>query len=91
MRTTKEKQSPSYGDLARHLADPFQEKGYKGGWRLEHFVVDLLLNCKTGRITDIRSDEGLYRVFNRRTGPIQAAISITIDAPSGFDWTVEPD
>lgn len=91
MRNAEQKECPSYGELADDLADPFQEKQHKCGWRLEHFVVDLLLNCKTGRITDIRDDEGLYRVFNRRTGPIQAAISITIDAPADFDWAIEPD
>jgi len=28
-------------------------------------------------------DDGLSEVFNRRSGPISAAISITIDAPAG--------
>jgi hypothetical protein len=91
MEKAKTKDSPSYGDLVSSLVEPFTEKANRGGWRLEHFVVDLLLNCKTGRVTDIRNDEGLYQVFNRRSGPIQAAISITIDAPAGFDWAVQPD
>jgi hypothetical protein len=91
MTKAKADESPSYGGLVNKLAEPFDADSHRGGWRLEYFVVDLLLNCKTGRITDIRNDEGLYQVFNRRTGPIQAAISITIDAPAGFDWAVRPD
>lgn len=81
--------SPSYGRLTSSLPPPFNTPQHTAGWRLEHFVVDLLLQCKTGRIMDIRGDEGLYQVFYRRTAPIQAAISITIDAPAGFDWAVE--
>lgn len=83
--------SPTYGRLASSLPTPFDAPPHTGGWSLEHFVVDLLLHCKTGRITDIRGDEGLYQVFYRRTAPIQAAIALTIDAPDGFDWAIEPE
>jgi hypothetical protein len=83
-------QSPTFGQLLKDLPAPFDGKDHQAGWRLEHFVVDLLLQCKTGRITDIRDDEGLFQVFYRRSGPIQAAIALTIDAPAGFDWAVEP-
>jgi hypothetical protein len=48
---------------------------------LEHFVVDLLLNCETGYIARSPSDGGLNYIFNRRSGPISAAITLTIDAP----------
>lgn len=81
--------SPAFSDL-ENLPPPFGSND-TGGWRLEKFVVDLLLQCKVGRITDIRNDEGLYRVFYRRSGPIAAALSVTIDAPEGFDWAVIPD
>lgn len=82
--------TPSYG-LLKHLPSPFTQSRHRGGWRLEHFVVDLLLQCKTGRITDVRDDEGLYWVFNEKSGPIGAAISITLDAPASFDWGIEPE
>jgi len=85
----KRRLAPSYSELASKLESPFRSSPHRSGWRLEHFVVDLLLQCKTGRITDVRDDPGLYRVFNLRSGPIAAALSITIDAPSGFDWTIE--
>lgn len=81
--------SPTYSDFET-LPSPFRQED-SGGWRLEYFVVDLLLQCKVGRITDVRSDEGLYQVFYRRSGPIAAALSVTIDAPEGFDWAVTPD
>lgn len=81
--------SPSFSDFD-DLPAPFVAED-KSGWTLEKFVVDLLLQCKVGRITDVRNDEGLYRAFYRRTGPIAAAVSVTIDAPDGFDWTVEPE
>ena len=46
------------------------------------FVVDLLLGCRVGYVAeDLLRDEGLERVFYRRTGPIAAAIAVTIDAP----------
>jgi hypothetical protein len=81
--------SPSFADIER-LPSPFIGED-AAGWRLEKFVVDLLLQCKVGRITDVRNDEGLYRVFYRRSGPIAAAVSVTLDAPDGFDWAVEPE
>jgi hypothetical protein len=91
METAVEDSTPSYQSLATGLPAPFDEPAHRTGWRLEHFVVDLLLQCKTGRVTDIRNDPGLYRAFYRRTAPIRAAIAITIDAPGGFDWEVEPE
>jgi hypothetical protein len=81
--------SPTYLDICK-LPRPFEGED-SGGWRLEKFVVDLFLQCKVGRITDLRNDTGLYNVFYRRSGPIAAALSVTIDAPAGFEWDVIPD
>lgn len=52
-------------------------------WTLHNFVADLVLGCKEGHMagTDPMNDEALFTVFNRRGGPISAAISISIDAP----------
>lgn len=44
-------------------------------------MADLLLNCETGYIADSPSDGGLSYIFNGRSGPISAAIALTIDAP----------
>lgn len=73
--------SPAYEELQRQLAEPFTLDQHQAGWRLEYFVVDLLLNCETGYIASSPSDGGLNYIFNRRNGPISAAIALTIDAP----------
>src|SRR5262249_42039607 len=52
-------------------------------WPLESFIADLVLGCKEGHTAGVNpmEDEALFTVFNRRSGPISAAIAITIDAP----------
>lgn len=73
--------SPAYGQLRDSLGDPFVPAVHPAGWRLEHFVTDLLLDCETGYVAESRSDNGLNYIFNRRTGPITAALAVTLDAP----------
>jgi hypothetical protein len=53
-------------------------------WPLEYFIADLVLSCKEGHVAGANpmEDEPLLTVFNRRSGPISAAIAITIDAPA---------
>lgn len=49
-------------------------------WRLERFVADELLKCREGyRAEGWPDDPGLRQVFANRSGPIAAAIGITID------------
>jgi hypothetical protein len=49
------------------------------GWRLEEFVAAHLLPCKEGYVyTDVR-DEQVFRLFNRRAGPIAAAVAFSIE------------
>lgn len=74
--------SPAYGELRASLGTPFDPDLHPTGWRLEHFVTNLLLDCETGYIADSRSDRGLNYIFNRRSGPIAAALAITLDAPA---------
>lgn len=59
---------PIYADLSGAQA-----------WPLDKFVADEVLRCREGYIATGPNDPGLDRVFNRRTGPIAAAIAITID------------
>jgi hypothetical protein len=71
-------QRPSFAQIAGaggRLDDDF--------WTLHNFVADLVLGCKEGYLagTNPMDDEALFTVFNRRSGPISAAISISIDAP----------
>lgn len=73
--------SPAYGELRESLIAPFTFEQHQAGWRLEHFVVDLLLECETGYIASGLSDRGLNYIFNRRTGPISAVLALTVDAP----------
>jgi hypothetical protein len=57
----------------------------KGGaatkWRLEDWVADHLLTCKVGQRFDEREDE-VYMLLERRSGPIGAAIAISIALPN---------
>lgn len=73
--------NPSFG----HVAGRNPRRLNADCWRLENFVADRVLGCNDGYLagTNPFQDEGLFRVFNRRSGPISAAISITIDAPQG--------
>ncbi|WP_419859583.1 hypothetical protein [Candidatus Palauibacter sp.] len=74
--------SPSYADFEFRLPPPFDEPDNTCGWRLEEFITTLLVTCQEGYIAEDPADEGLDRVFNRRAGPISAAISVTFDAPN---------
>jgi hypothetical protein len=69
----------------RELCDGTSQSPASGpGWVLEDFVVDQLMACKQGYITEQRNDDGLRQIFNRRSGPISAAIAITFDMPAGM-------
>lgn len=52
------------------------------GWRLEDFVCDEVLSCREGDQYSSLQDERIFALFNRRSGPIAAAIAISIEAPS---------
>ena len=72
---------PCYGNLQVGLPEPYNATEHEVGWRLEYFVAHLLVTCEEGYIAQGRNDEGLFTVFNQRSGPISAAIGITFDAP----------
>jgi hypothetical protein len=78
---------PRFADVCRFETGQFAEVDNKGGWRFEHFVVDRLLGCHTGYKPPGREDKTLARLFGDRSAPIQAAISVTIDAPAGTPET----
>jgi hypothetical protein len=75
----KEDYSPRFGELKYTLDAPFNEAANEGGWRLEDFISDQLITCKQGYIVRDDDDINLFRVFNRRSGPIASAFSITFD------------
>jgi hypothetical protein len=72
--------SPSFDDV-RLIPAEATSGGKWPGWRLEDFVVDRVMDCHEGYIAVEENDRGLFRVFNRRSGPIAAAVAITFDAP----------
>ncbi|MBV9071264.1 MAG: hypothetical protein JO231_21290 [Acidobacteria bacterium] len=73
--------SPTYDDL-RAIPSEATAGGKWPGWRLEQFVVDRLMACHEGHTAVSESDEGLRQIFNRRSGPIAAAVAITFDLPA---------
>jgi hypothetical protein len=50
-------------------------------WRLETWAADLLLTCKVGQQFDHDREEIVGRLLERRSGPIAAAIAVSIDIP----------
>jgi hypothetical protein len=72
-------QAKGYRPTAKVFANVLDEP-HVYGWCLEHFIVDLLLGCYEGSQFGAISDERIQNLFYRRSGPIAAAITITIEA-----------
>jgi hypothetical protein len=49
--------------------------------RLEDFVADRFLGCFDGDKYESIDDERIYNLFNRRSGPISAAVRIIVEGP----------
>jgi hypothetical protein len=54
------------------------EGGTASKWRLEDWVSDHLLTCKVGRPFDDGNKDEVYMLLERRSGPIGAAIAVSI-------------
>jgi hypothetical protein len=65
--------SPSFAELAGSGSHA------QSGWRLEHFVSNLLLKCMEGNSFDSLDQENIFALFNRRSGPIAAAVAVTVE------------
>ena len=65
----------------KNLMPPGAGRPY--GWRLEYFMTDLLLGCTEGRRVTREDKQTLEALFHRRSGPIAAAIAVTIEVPEG--------
>jgi hypothetical protein len=52
-----------------------------GGWRLEEWAADLLLTCREGRRYTSPDEREVQLLLERRSGPIGAAIAISIELP----------
>jgi hypothetical protein len=68
---------PRITDLAA-ASDRYAELG----WPVEQFVVDELMGCREGTPFDSINDLSIQEVFYRRSGPIAAAVSITVEEPT---------
>lgn len=71
--TLKKGQSPSLKSI--------RDGGTSSEWRLEEWVADHLLVCKVGQRFDDSTKENIRVLLERRTGPIGAAIAISIALP----------
>ena len=74
-------QKKTYRPMIKELKAGRAPDGY--GWRLEDFMAAELLGCREGARFESTSQPSIDALFNRRSGPIAAAISITIEAPPG--------
>ena len=68
--------NPSFGDLKEVIST---SAPHACGWRLEYFMADLVMKCEQGRVFQSLQDDDIYALFNRRSGPIAAAVSVTIE------------
>jgi hypothetical protein len=72
-------QHPTFGGLNKFDGGEESKANGPKGWRLENFVADEVLRCRQGVLFDGSADQNLLSLFYRRSAPIQAAISITIE------------
>lgn len=72
--------APSMRDL-RHVVS--NESQHASGWRLEYFIAELVMRCQEGRLLDSVGEEEIFTLFNRRSGPIAAAVSVTVEQEAG--------
>ncbi len=70
---------PSFQDVSG-LCGP--AAAHAAGWRLEHFVADLVMKCKQGRAFNSINEDQIGALFFRRSGPIAAALAITVEGPA---------
>lgn len=78
-------QSPSFQNLKRPTPLDPEDEASDAGWRLERFVADEVLRCRQGTLFGDNTDPNLRALFFGRTGPITAAITVTVDLASRPD------
>jgi len=70
---------PSYCDIADGVTPNTYDGMSSGGWRLEEFAADLMLQCKEGLIDDSPNFESVSILANQKRRPISAAVSISFE------------
>jgi hypothetical protein len=58
-----------------------KQAGAASDWRLETWAADLLLTCKVGRQFDDAQDSDVRYFLERRSGPIGAALAVSVTLP----------
>ena len=71
--------TPSFGDVKYMLTGDHLSSNHEAGWRLEHFVIDLVMGCKQGLIDESPNFNTLQALMSQKSSPISAALSITVD------------
>jgi hypothetical protein len=72
--------SPTFDDIRKlSKGGPMAQ----AGWRIEYFVSELLLKCKEGNLFAGLEQENIFSLFNRRSGPIAAAVAVTVEQFEG--------
>jgi hypothetical protein len=79
LKTFDKEHHPSYGDIKYMLEGDFKEKNHSGGWRLEYFIADLMLQCKEGIIDDSPNFEKMLGFMNDKRSPMSSSLSVTFD------------
>ncbi len=67
---------PSFADMAGLVS---RGATHANGWRLEHFMANLVMKCREGAPFENLEDENMFALFNRRSGPIAAALAVTVE------------
>lgn len=70
--------SPTYGDIKYMLPNEYNND-HQAGWRLEYFIVDLMMGCKEGVIDDSPTFQTLARFMNLKARPMNSSIAFTFD------------
>lgn len=76
LATKPKNYAPKFSDVAAAVSNA---KTHAHGWRLEHFMSNLLLKCREGKLFDDINEGSMSALFNRRSGPIAAAVAITVE------------
>lgn len=73
------------GKLQKGASPTFKmitKDGAKSNWRLESWIADLVLACKAGQRFDAKNQAKIANLLERRSGPIGAAIAVSIALPA---------
>lgn len=71
--------TPSYQDVRDGLPSILLGYNFTGGWRLENFISDLMLECREGLVDNSPNFESLRILMEQKRLPMSCALSITFD------------